>query len=132
VHNPFTPHWLTRQMPVTLLLLTILGGIFLKGFREAIGIAVVLVATYLTLNAVVTVWAVVEIFRHPGLIKNWENALIAQHPNWMATVGVCLLLFPRLALGLSGFETGVALMPLIKGETPEVRIRNTQKLLQAA
>jgi len=93
---------------------------------------VVLVATYLTLNAVVTVWAVVEIFRHPGLIKNWENALIAQHPNWMATVGVCLLLFPRLALGLSGFETGVALMPLIKGETPEVRIRNTQKLLQAA
>ena len=57
VHNPFAPKWLTSQMLVTLLLLAILGAIFLKGFKEAIGIAVILVASYLFLNAIVTVRA---------------------------------------------------------------------------
>jgi hypothetical protein len=36
--------------------------------------------------------------------------------------------FPKLALGLSGFETGVAVMPLIRRD----RIRNTKKLLLTA
>ena len=58
--------------------------------------------------------------------------MFAQHPNWLGMVGVCLLLFPRLALGLSGFETGVAVMPLIAGKDLEARIRNTQKLLATA
>jgi hypothetical protein len=90
------------------------------------------VAAYLLLNGVVTVRATVEVLRHPDLVRNWQRALLAQHPNWWATVGVCLLLFPRLALGLSGFETGVVVMPLIKAETVELRIRNTQKLLRTA
>ena len=51
---------------------------------------------------------------------------------------MALLLFPKLALGLSGFETGVAVMPLVKGtrRTPRRRrsgrIRNTKKLLRTA
>jgi hypothetical protein len=51
---------------------------------------------------------------------------------------VALLLFPRLALGLSGFETGVAVMPLVKGSPddtdshPVGRIKNTRKLLTTA
>jgi len=132
VHNPFAPHWLSSQMFITLLILSILGLVFLKGFREAIHIAVVLVAAYLLLNAVVTVRAAVEVLRHPLRIDIWKNEALAQHPHWLGIVAICLLLFPRLALGLSGFETGVAVMPLIHGETIEARIRNTRKLLVTA
>lgn len=132
VHNPFAPRWLTSQMLVTLLLLAILGAVFLKGFKEAIGIAVILVASYLFLNAIVTVRALFEVFRHPHLVAGWKNAIFAHHPSWLAIAGVCLLLFPRLALGLSGFETGVAVMPLISCEGGDSRILNTQKLLVTA
>src|SRR5947208_10359181 len=61
VHNPFTPDWMKSQMGVTLTLLAILGAIFLKGFKEAIGIAVVLVAIYLMLNLVVTAVALRQV-----------------------------------------------------------------------
>src|SRR5579864_5004163 len=101
VHNPFAPKWLTSQMFVTLLLLALLGAIFLKGFKEAIGIAVLLVVSYLSLNAIVTVRALFEVFHHPHLVAGWKNAVFAHHPSWLAIAGVCLLLFPRLALGLS-------------------------------
>jgi len=54
-------------------------------------------------------------------------------------LGVAALLFPKLALGLSGFETGVVVMPLVKGSRSDTeeqpttgRIRNTRKLLTAA
>src|SRR5437763_6295757 len=70
IHNPFAPRWLGSQMLVTILLLAGLGLVFLKGFKEAIGIAVVLVAAYLLLNAVVTVRATMEVLRHPGLVRN--------------------------------------------------------------
>ncbi|HXS78175.1 MAG TPA: hypothetical protein VN753_18500 [Terracidiphilus sp.] len=132
VHNPFAPHWLSSQMFVTLLLLAILGAIFLKGFHEAINIAVFLVAAYLLLNAVVTVRAGIEVLRQPMRIQIWGSEAMAQHPHWIGIVGICLLLFPRLALGLSGFETGVAVMPLIRGENLDARIRNTRKLLTTA
>jgi hypothetical protein len=53
-------------------------------------------------------------------------------------LGFVLLVFPKLALGLSGFETGVAVMPLVEGdrtdtpERPAGRIRNTKRLLRTA
>jgi hypothetical protein len=46
--------------------------------------------------------------------------------------------FPKLALGLSGFETGVAVMPRVKGDPdddparPKGRTGNTKKLLRTA
>ncbi len=131
-HNPFTPHWMANQMAVTLILLSILGAIFLKGFKEAINIAVFLVGIYLLLSAIITGVALMHVIEHPHLFVHWKNALYAGHTNVLAMLGVSLILFPKLALGLSGFETGVAVMPLIAGDDLEQRIKNTRKLLNTA
>lgn len=132
VQNPFTPGSMKSQMGVTLVLLSILGAIFLKGFKEAIHVAVVLVGAYLLLSGVITLVGLWQVVLHPQLLSKWNHDIFAQHGNVLAMVGVCLLLFPKLALGLSGFETGVAVMPLIKGEDVAQRIQNTRKLLLTA
>ena len=138
IHNPFVPRAFDHPIPLTLALLTLLGGVFLKGFKEAIGLAVVIVAVYLTLNVIIIAWGMQEILRHPEYIPRWTNALFTQHGNPMAMLAFSLLVFPKLALGLSGFETGVAVMPLVQGdagepaEHPHGRIRNTKKLLRTA
>ena len=132
VHNPYTPHTLQNQMNVTLFLLAILGAIFLKGFKEAIDIAVVIVGIYLALNLIVTLVAFVHILLHPHLLLDWKNAIFAQHGSLLSIIGISALLFPRLALGLSGFETGVAVMPLIDSENLDARISNTRRLLKTA
>jgi hypothetical protein len=130
--NPFVLPWMKNQLVVTLILLAILGAIFLKGFKEAIGVAVVLVGVYLTLNLVVTLVALWHVFQHPVLLPNWAETLTRTHGNPLRMIAAALILFPKLALGLSGFETGVAVMPLIRGEDVDARIRNTRKLLVTA
>ena len=132
VHNPYTPHSLQNQMNVTLFLLAILGAIFLKGFKEAVDIAVVLVGIYLALNLIVTLVAFVHVLLHPHLVLDWKNAIFTQHGSLLSIIGISALLFPRLALGLSGFETGVAVMPLVESENLEARISNTRRLLKTA
>ena len=42
-------------MPITLFLVALLGAVFLKGFKEAIGIAVTLVSAYFALNLIVVI-----------------------------------------------------------------------------
>jgi hypothetical protein len=130
--DPFTPAWMRSQMSVTLVLLALLGAIFLKGFKEAIGVAVALVGLYLALNSVVTAVALQEVLRHPQSIANWKNAVLTQHSNPLAMLGISIVLFPKLALGLSGFETGVVVMPLIKAVDETGRVRNTRRLLVTA
>jgi len=138
IENPLTPPWLDHPMAVTLGLLVVLGAIFLRGFREAILVAVCLVIVYLSLNVVVVVNALSYIAEHPGLVANWKASLFTRHGNPAMMAAMALLLFPKLALGLSGFETGVAVMPLVAGdasdteEQPLGRIRNTKKLLATA
>ena len=138
IHNPFVPASFDHPVAVTLVLLALLGAVFLKGFREAIGLAVAIVAVYLTLNVVIIAWGLQQILRHPEYVPRWTNALVTQHGNPMAMLMFALLVFPKLALGLSGFETGVAVMPLVEGDpndagdAPAGRIRNTKKLLRAA
>ncbi|MFD8737633.1 amino acid transporter [Streptomyces sp. NPDC059618] len=127
-----------KQMVITLFLVALLGAVFLKGFLEAIGVAVVLVGIYLGLNVVVAVAGVWEVATHEHLVTDWSTALTAEHGNVAAMIGVSLLVFPKLALGLSGFETGVAVMPHVEGdsgdteEKPTGRIRGAKKLLTTA
>ena len=138
VENPFVPHWVNHPVLLTMILVTGLGVIFLKGFREAIWLAVALVFVYLALNTVVIARELIDLVAHPERLAEWQRNLFVQQPNPWMMVAVTLLLFPKLALGLSGFETGVAVMPLVHGEgaTEEeriaARIRNTRKLLRSA
>jgi hypothetical protein len=139
LENPFTPSWLDgHTVAVTVVLLGVLGAIFLKGFREAITIAVVLVAMYLALNAVVVAVGLAQVVTHPEVFSAWTRLLTTEHPNWLAVVGVALLVFPKLALGLSGFETGVAVMPQILGDPTDTekkplgRVRGAHHLLATA
>jgi hypothetical protein len=161
IENPFTPEALKHQIGVTIALIAFLAAIFLKGFKEAIGIAVVLVFVYLLLNVIVVGVGLYQVLVQPHDFVDWQRAML-QHKSVNGNVwlvfGVSLVLFPKLALGLSGFETGVAVMPLIRSDKeltsdewesihstragrapgPKIqnligsRIRNTKKLLFTA
>ncbi|MDP9351369.1 MAG: amino acid transporter [Chloroflexota bacterium] len=136
--NPLTSFLHGYEVPLTLLIIGLLGVVFLKGFAEAIGIAVVLVAVYISLNLVVIGTGLYQVVQNPQTLTQWQEGLFRSHSNPFLMFGAALLLFPRLALGLSGFETGVVVMPLVKGDPsdntsqPEGRIRNARKLLAAA
>lgn len=138
VENPFVSAWLHDRVLVTFCLLALLGAIFLKGFREAISVSVALVWLYLSCNLVVMCRAGYELFSHPALLSNWHSALTHSYGTPWQMLAVSMLLFPKLALGMSGFETTVAVMPLVKGspedsiERPNTRIANTRKLLLCA
>ncbi|HUS22888.1 MAG TPA: amino acid transporter [Aeromicrobium sp.] len=139
VENPHVPAWFDgREVLVTLVLVAVLGVVFLRGFSEAIGVAVVLVITYLVLNAIVIGVSFMRIAQQPSVIGDWKQALVTEHGNPLMMIAMALILFPKLALGMSGFETGVAVMTHVKGddsdteEDPAGRIRNTRKLLTAA
>ncbi|HEX6288090.1 MAG TPA: hypothetical protein VFZ66_02820 [Herpetosiphonaceae bacterium] len=138
IENPLVPRWLDHPVAVTIVLIALLGAVFLKGFKEAIGIAVGVVAAYIALSLVVVGVGLYQIVQHPEVLTNWQRALFTTHGNIFVMIGTALILFPKLALGLSGFETGVVVMPLVRGypgdtdERPVGRIHNTRKLLMGA
>ncbi|HEX8888260.1 MAG TPA: hypothetical protein VF779_03740 [Pyrinomonadaceae bacterium] len=164
IENPFVAQHLQffdHPITVTLALIATLGAIFLKGFKEAIGLAVILVGVYLLLNAVVIGTGLYHLATESGHLANWKFSLLTDpkiNGNPLMMIGIALLLFPKLALGLSGFETGVAVMPLVRGNKElsdkdwdsihstrtgrkpqptaqallEGRIHNTRKLLRTA
>ena len=135
VENPFVvdhTNFEHHRIIVTLVLIAGLGAIFLRGFKEAIGIAVILVAIYLALNLTVVAVGFYEIITHPSVFSNWRTALFQTYRNPLIMVGTALVVFPKLALGLSGFETGVVVMPLVRGLGLQGRIHNARKLLTAA
>ena len=139
IENPnLRPTLAGHQVAITLFLLALLGAVFLRGFTEAIGLAVALVGVYLVLNVVVIGVGLWQIVSHPHLVPDWTTALTQQHGDPLAMIGVSLIVFPKLALGMSGFETGVAVMPHVNGDPtdtearPVGRIRGTKRLLTTA
>ncbi|MEO8574497.1 MAG: amino acid transporter [Pyrinomonadaceae bacterium] len=122
IENPFVEHnlpFLNHKIIVTFILIGMLGAVFLRGFNEAIGLAVGIVAIYLALNLVAIGVGFYEISVQPDVLGNWQAAVWA-HPSvggsliWIFLAS--MFYFPKLALGLSGFETGVVVLPLVKSE----------------
>src|SRR5829696_2529708 len=72
IENPLTPRSLNHPVIMTLVLLTGLSAIFLKGFREAVGLAVPIVAVYLALNVVVVGWGLQHLWQHPEALPAWR------------------------------------------------------------
>src|SRR6476661_2820575 len=139
LENPLVPEALKGgAVIITVVLLLILGGVFLLGFNEAVGVAIPLVAIYLLLNAAVVVSGFIHLAADPSLVAGWTDRLFSSGGGPIGLVSPANIAFPLLVLGLSGFETGVSMMPLIKasGSTPDdvmaSRVRNTRKLLTTA
>ncbi|MGV0353715.1 amino acid transporter [Corynebacterium confusum] len=120
-----SPH----QLPVTIALVCALALVFLVDFREAVGVAVALVVTYLSLTLVVVSAGLWQLATHPALLGDWAATLHAQHPHPVGMAVLCLIVFPKLALGLSGFETGVSVMPLIRSQSLPQRIKRARRLV---
>jgi hypothetical protein len=132
-------------MAVVLLLL--LGAMFLKGYSEVVGIATVLVIVFLGLSFLIIASGLWHLLTHPTLLQQWfaeiasgsyhlHEAPLEGHGLWVA-LGISLLIFPKLALGLSGFETGVLLIHLVRGsdehpDDEQARIANTRRLMLTA
>ncbi|MFO0800727.1 MAG: amino acid transporter [Gemmataceae bacterium] len=160
-HLITNPHWpldvptdaeRTRQaIYVTSFLLVALGASFMRGFREVIGLAVGIVGLYLALNVIVVGGGVAYLVDHPQLFDTylsrvrageWHLKDLSHLPvsgtSLLSILAISVLIFPKLALGLSGFETGVAVMPLVRGAAgddpaaPRGRIAGTRKLLVTA
>src|SRR3954465_8836963 len=139
LENPYLPGFLHgHAVPITVALLLILGFVFLLGFSEAVVLAIPLVGLFLALNAVIVAVGLGEIIADPRLLGGWTQAVTAHGTGFLDIAGPAVIAFPLLVLGLSGFETGVSMMPLVaaKGGTPEEqlasRVKNTRKLLTAA
>jgi hypothetical protein len=139
IENPFAPGFLHgHAVLVTVVLLVVLGGVFLKGFTEAVSVAIPLVVVFLLLNAVVVVVGIYEVVTTPAAVSTWVDRLTSGAGGIGGILGPTVTAFPLLVLGLSGFETGVSMMPLVAADGADDeqrlrnRIRNTRKLLTTA
>lgn len=131
--KPFLEH---HHVLLTCLLLVALAAVFLRGFHEAVGVAALVGIPYLLLNVAVIMRGLFELAARPELFAAWRAALHLRGDP-VALLAASTLVFPKLALGMSGFETGVSVMPLIAGAPddgvpPRGRVSSTRKMLATA
>ncbi len=147
LYEEHVPTWLKGQMPTTMFLLVLLGAMFLKGYGEVVGLATVLCTAFLGLSFVVVVASVYHLVTHPTLLQHWfaeissgryhlGHAPLSGTGPWVA-MGIAVLVFPKLALGLSGFETGVLHIHMVRGteanpHDERARVANTRRMMLVA
>jgi hypothetical protein len=132
IENPYLhPYLGDAHVALTIALLALLAAVFLKGFQEAIGLAAAVAIPYLLLNLVVLFRGIAEVIRRPELMSTWRLDLTS-HGDWTMLLLASGIIFPKLALGMSGFETGVSVMPLVSATSTAGRVRATRMLLIAA
>jgi hypothetical protein len=118
-----------------------------KGFnRNAIAIAVPLVAVYLLLNGIVITSGLWYLAQNPSCISEWWQEGLPEHlgsqpqapwlgAGWLALLVLAVIKLPQLSLGFSGFELSMIVMPQVRGDAtddpqdPRGRIVNTRKIL---
>nr|WP_241429436.1 amino acid transporter [Tropheryma whipplei] len=148
VHSPYIPFFRDiNPLVIPIILISLLGGVFLLGFNEVTHVAVVCVFVFLGLNAILISVAMTHL--EPSSFSDWGSKLLAgAGGDPFMVIVAALILFPSLALGLSGFETGVTVMPHIRnsrqkntcngcvkcGQVPNYseRIKGARRLLAAA
>ncbi len=117
IENPhLEPLLQGHQVLITLVLLALLGAVFLRGFGEAIGTAVRPGRRLPGAEPGRDRVCIYQIALRPQYLDDWTGALTTQHGSPLMVIAVALIVFPKLALGLSGFETGVAVMPHVRGD----------------
>ena len=136
VENPYLHTFLTQNnVFVSLILILFLGYVFFMGLREAIVLSIFITLPFLCLTSIVVIKCLLEIIQTPNVMHLWLGNPVFQL-DYTSLFFITVFAFPKLALGLSGFETGVSVMPLIEN-TPEKnssnpmqgRIKGTSKLL---
>ena len=139
IQNPLTPAWLDHPMIVTLLLLVVarrdLSARLPRGHRPRRRPGVRVPRAQRRRHRERPAGD-----RAPPAPDHGVEGVALRAPRQPVMMGaMAIILFPKLALGLSGFETGVAVMPLVRGDAtdteeanPAGRIRNTKKLLATA
>jgi amino acid transporter len=117
IHNPFWQHMPDfvrqfgderEQLFVTMFLLVMLGASFMRGFREVIGLAAVIVGVYLTLNAIVIGTCLWHLMTHPEKLQDWVHNLatgawhIHHIPPWIhgTSIGAIIAICSETGAGL--------------------------------
>lgn len=111
------PYW-TRQVGVTLVLSVIalvFWFIFAAGFtRRVLWFCTGVVLLFLTSTLYIVMRVGWHILEHPNQWNLWWNHVTERNASGIeGSVILFLLIFPQLALGISGFELSMAAAPLI-------------------
>ena len=69
-----------QRIVLTMFLLVLLGATFMRGFKEVIGLAAIIVGTYLLLNMIVIVSGLVFVAAHPHKLTVWFSNMASG--NW--------------------------------------------------